>query len=307
MRSEKFDTSLIGTYDYIRQRNCKLANVAWCLANVPCEIKQFDSAIYQMIELANGNLLGSSWGDRLFLLDENLNLVKQIDAKFRPNLLGLTKSLDGARVYVSSSNNALYMLDGSTLEVLKTFRINYGNDTNEMDPFGEISFANNQLHVCNIDLKAIQIFNEELELVRSIPLNYAPYEIRINGQTMCVRPRRTYAQAFEHLEYLNEIYFYAINDNYKLVSYFHSENYGFISIAGSYFYELCFNKPIIYYFNENGALVKTDTLSSTRDLRRTYLLERKNNLIISAPCKRQILCFDASKTFDTLDASDMFA
>ena len=124
-------------------------------------------------------------------------------------------------------------------------KIDTTHDVNFMYPRA-ICFKNDQQFVCDYSKKLVLLFNNDLECIDFLQLDYYPLRIKASTVMLCVGDN-------------SAIYFYYLND----LCFFKKFDFTFcqINTIDSAFYAIDGSSKIIYCFYENGVLNEKFTLN----------------------------------------------
>ena len=199
---EKLNSSIIGKIFYNNFRRVEKYESQLKGNNMDHdEIKnKINSSKYEVVELIvkfspkelfvlPNNQLAAIASGCIYIYDENFSLIKEIN-----EIDGIFFCTFGLAV---NEQNEIYILDSKFhyrkiiltdalfTKIIKEFDLNDLNNSCS-NWRASICYKNNNLYLSDFYNKTIHILNRELELIKSIPLDYEPDKIQVSNETICI-------------------------------------------------------------------------------------------------------------------------
>ena len=119
--------------------------------------------------------------------DENYNLIKKVEkinGKFFTDIKELAINQEKGEVYISECYSDRIIVTDFELNFIKYFFGWIGED-HLNSPYG-ICFKNGYLYVADGENNRIQIFNQDLEYIESLKLEYEPFQVQVTNSLLAV-------------------------------------------------------------------------------------------------------------------------
>ena len=290
---EKLNSSIIGKIFYNNFRRVEKYESQLKGTNMDHDeiINKINSSKYEVVELnvspqelivLQNNQLAAFEVLIIYGFDENFEQINKI--------IEIGGTCVEARGLAVNERNEVYILGFSKIIFTDAFftKIIKELDFNELNHScstrsASICYKNNNLYLSDYNNKTIHILNRELDLVKSILLDYNPYKIQASNETFCISSGVN-------------IYFYSLED-FKLKNKYENVDVdvfivGYIANINSNFY--CTGNKGLMCFNSNGELVeKMDLKQKCPEIQDDYdisILIYNNNLILSN--SKKLIKFD---------------
>jgi hypothetical protein len=210
----------------------------------PCEIVVFQ----------DNQILSTNHDEKcLTLYDHNLNFVKRIDRIngeiFHP--LGIAINFEEKRLYISDNYNHRIIMTDLDFNFIRSV----GSKGTEYSKFHgpyDICLISNNLYICDFNNNRIQIYSKNLELIKSVKLDYQPWKVKGTNSIICVESNSPCG-----------INFYNLNDFNLIQNYDHGLCR--ISQINSNIYEYCSKTKTIYCYDERANVKEEISLNVTND------------------------------------------
>jgi hypothetical protein len=186
-----------------------------------------------------------STSDNLVLFDPDFNITKIINELEGHKFIcyGLATNTKN-KIYVTNILNNKLIVTDYDFNIVKSFGDLDGSEENQFNRPKGLCFHEN-LYICDANNKRVKIYSENLNYIRSVYVNFKPFNIKITSSTAFLIGEKSWA------------FIYDINNNWTLKHAFDLnffDNVVEFSEIDSYFY-LIFNKTTIKCFDSNGLMI----------------------------------------------------
>lgn len=201
-----------------------------------------DAEIRDICVLPNQCLLSASHRS-LTLYDKNLNVIKKLSKIGNKKVLPSGVTTNGKdRIYISDQINHQIIMTDLNFSKLKITGSGSNGLTSPECPF----YADGYLYVPDrLNSRIKKLDSDTLDLIDTYTLNFSPLQVKVIGNTMCIKP-----------EEKPHVYFYTIMGSKLILRYKYEHDMSRISVLNGYFYEYCPLKSIIHRYDCNGAIIE---------------------------------------------------
>ena len=253
------------------------------------DIFELKSRPQEILVLNNNNLIVAGWEDDFFmtLYDQDFKVIKTTNeingSLIQPTGLAVNTLTD--QLFISNIDEHQIIITDFEFNKLKTFGSRGSNNEQFSFPAGLCFLRNSDLFVCDDGNKRIQVFNKELEFIKTIPLDYHPRRIKVSNTTVFVRGYTSGDISVFFKTYIYDLTNWTLKSKYD-----HHSFYSCICDLYQYYYIIPFKSKLILYNSDGDTLkeVEVNVINEISDFNIAGLINLKNNLIIYSQDKRCI-------------------
>ena len=240
-----------------------------------------------LVVLQNNYVIVAGWDDDLTLYDSNFKVLKSIN-EINGNLVqptGLAVNYLTNELFISDIDNHQIITTDFEFNEIKKFGSRGSNNEQFSFPAGLCFCRNNYLYVCDDGNKRIQVFDAELEYLKTVLLDYHPRKIKLSSTVAFIR-----GYTSGDTTVIFRTYIYDLNDWMLKSQFDHHSFYSCICNISPYYFAIPFKTKLNFY-NSDGDVLKAIDLKTKADLSEFYtigLINLMNNLIVYSQDKRCI-------------------
>ena len=189
-------------------------------------------------------------------------------------------------LYISDYDNNRILIIDLEFNKIKSVGQSGSGDDQFLGPF-DMCFQNNTLYICDYYNKRVQIYSKDLELLRSLKVDYLTWKIKASNSKLCVESGDS-----------SGIHFYNLDDLSECKTF----NHGVcrISEINSSFYEINQKSKKVFCYDNHGNLKEEILLSGLDNLIKDgwdgTFIEIKGFLLMISSSKKKIIKFSRIKT-----------
>ena len=253
------------------------------------DIFELKSRPQEILVLNNNNLIVAGWEDDfvMTLYDQDFKVIKNTNeingSLIQPTGLAVNTLTD--QLFISNIDEHQIIITDFEFNKLNTFGSRGSNNEQFSFPAGLCFLRNSDLFVCDDGNKRIQVFNKELEFIKTIPLDYHPRRIKVSNTTVFVRGYTSGDISVFFKTYIYDLTNWTLKSKYD-----HHSFYSCICDLYQYYYIIPFKSKLILYNSDGDTLkeVEVNVINEISDFNIAGLINLKNNLIIYSQDKRCI-------------------